>query len=65
MAADSQAVDSLIGWQPKSSVVQPHSHAVKSATSQTLELQGSMGMIRFRAERRQRTRINVSASTPA
>ncbi|MFW6730869.1 MAG: hypothetical protein ACODUE_03910 [Synechococcus sp.] len=45
MTADPEAMDALVGWQPKCSVVKPHFHAVKSAASKTFELQGRMGGI--------------------
>ena len=38
-------MDALVGWQPKCSVVEPHSHAVKSAASKMFELQRRMGWI--------------------
>ena len=45
MTADPEPMDTLVGWQPKCSVVEPHSHAVKSAASKTFELQRRMGWI--------------------
>jgi len=45
MTADPEPMDTLVSWQSKRSVMEPHSQAVKPARSKAFELQRRMGGI--------------------